>query len=149
MNYDDETEETVPCLEEPGTVCRHIECLRRSPGFCGHQGRPEAWTGGVRTCLLVGGHGGMWHQGDSPDIKWSTCRRHPGCDCPRHDKAPAIETPKPHVCPEPTVLFVNIELVENVQKFIDELKGYQLPGQSPYETLRLIIGEMEKGFRVP
>lgn len=140
-NYDDNTEEYARCTEDAYAICRHVDCLKDNDGsVCSNIGRPEAPTAfGVRlSCLLPPGHGGMWHRNNAE--KWSACRRHPACDCGRHEA-------KPHKCPEPELLIVNEQLMRDIQGFIDNIQG-GLPG-SPYDTLRLILDKMEKGFRIP
>ena len=147
-NYDDNTELLARCQEESATLCRHVECLRIDAPKCGNIGRPEHLAGpNLYLCLLAPDHGGLWHESNGD--KWSTCRRHPGCDCPRcheHLRPPA----EPHVCPEPEILIVNEELVRSLQGFLDDLEGTVTPGNgTKYDTLRLILDKMEKGFRIP
>lgn len=143
-NYDDDTERLAVCQEEVAVACRHRDCLRDGVPACANMGRPEEQAGPkVYMCLLPSGHGGLWHQ-NGPG-RWSTCRRHPMCDCPRH-QAGTIKPEEPHVCPE--ILVVPSELFRELESIVDQLAkdGTGLP---PYDTLRLILDKMEKGFRIP
>jgi hypothetical protein len=146
-NYDDDTERLAVCQEEVAVACRHRDCLRANVPACANMGRPEEQAGPkVYMCLLPSGHGGLWHQ-NGPG-RWSTCRRHPMCDCPRH-QAGTIKPEEPHVCPEPQILVVAEDLMRRMQEIVDDMSMSGDPGPDTYATLRLILDKMEKGFRIP
>lgn len=125
MTYNDETDRNYICLIDQGTTCRHLHCTFKDMPACGHIGNHRS---GYRTCLLVAGHNTPYHQNHKS--RWTN---------------EAFKT-EPHVCPE--IIVVEAELIRNLQGFIDDLTTAQ-GTPNAYETLRIILDKMEKGFRVP
>lgn len=144
MSYDDETDRDYRCLQEEATTCRHFDCIAADEPICGNIGGSRRGDEFISVpCLLKPGHGGKYHKNRL--TKWSTCRRHPMCDC---ENCKPTERKEPHVCPEPEVIVVEADLIRNLQGFVDDITA---SGGTPnaYRTLRLILDKMEKGFRIP
>lgn len=125
MTYNDETDRNYVCLIDQGTTCRHFNCVFKDVLACGATNGYNSASPDYRTCLKPAGHS-AFHQ--------------------NHDRLwPAVDE---HACPEPTLLIVNEGLVRNLQGMVDDLTTAKGTANA-YETLRVILDKMEKGFRVP
>ena len=71
------------------------------------------------------------------------------CNCGSCTANSESRAAKPHVCPEPEIIVVEGEFMRNLQKFVGDLDAAFGGTENVYETLRLILDKMEKGFRVP
>lgn len=67
-----------------------------------------------------------------------------GCPAPQtHEPRP----PEPHVCPE--VVVVDRDLVRALHEVVKTIEMGITDDKSPYDTVRMLLDKMEKGFLVP